>query len=219
MEGKKEVLYVGIEMGRENAQEWARIFRLLIERGLRKPLMFITDDLPGLDKVLEELFPEADHQLCLNHLMRNLRINLPKEHAEKVIRFIKAARFRPDDKEKIIKDFQDLLSSLDLSHPADISYVQRLINKAHNFFAFLDYPHEIHKHIYTTNPIEAIFKNVKIQERANRGFFSSKTQAFRSFAIVLDNLSLNAWKRPLPAFKHVSYYLRQTAALKYPTHF
>ena len=52
-------------------------------RGLRRVLLVIHDDLPGLLKQTTGLFSGADVQLCIVHMQRNAKTHLPKaEYAE-----------------------------------------------------------------------------------------------------------------------------------------
>jgi len=149
--------------------------------------------------------------------MRNLRSNLPREHAEKVIKSVKAARFRPGDRERVVKDFQELLSSLDLFGPADPSYVQRLINKVHKFFAFLDYPHEIHKYIYTTDLLRLSSRTSGYKRRSTGA--SSLPKLMLSVPLLSSLITFPSVIASLSRFQARLYYLHQIAALNYHTHF
>ncbi len=51
----------------------------LKNRGVTRVLMLITDDFAGLNKMASSLLPSCDHQLCLVHLMRNLKKNLSQK--------------------------------------------------------------------------------------------------------------------------------------------
>ena len=43
----------------------------LHEGGMEKPLLFITDGLPGIDEEIKEIYPRADFQLYTVHVLRN----------------------------------------------------------------------------------------------------------------------------------------------------
>jgi hypothetical protein len=47
---------------------WIKVFNDLIDRGLKRVMLIVSDDFPGISKAIETLFPYADHQLCLVHL-------------------------------------------------------------------------------------------------------------------------------------------------------
>ena len=46
--------------------------RGLVRRGLRTPMLVITDGAPGLIWAREELWPDSDRQRCTVHRWRNL---------------------------------------------------------------------------------------------------------------------------------------------------
>src|SRR5262249_37172622 len=65
-DGTKELL--AIEIGyRESKDSWAELLRLLRDRGLYAPAVFIGDGNLGLWAALSDVFPESRHQRCWNH--------------------------------------------------------------------------------------------------------------------------------------------------------
>jgi transposase-like protein len=50
----------------------------LIRRGLRSPLLVVSDGAPGLVRAIGELWPDADRQRCAVHRLRNVLAKLPK---------------------------------------------------------------------------------------------------------------------------------------------
>ena len=50
---------------------WEEVLKDLKRRGVQRVQIFITDDLPGLEKGIEKTFPEADWQLCVLHAVRD----------------------------------------------------------------------------------------------------------------------------------------------------
>ena len=63
-DGKKRVLSCIARPGRENLEDWKTVLRGLIERGLRRVMIFIQDDFSGLLPISQSFFPNADVQLC-----------------------------------------------------------------------------------------------------------------------------------------------------------
>lgn len=66
--GVKNILGFWSFKGRESKAFWIEVLQDLINRGLKRPLLFVTDDFQGLTDVIKQLFPYAQHQLCLLHL-------------------------------------------------------------------------------------------------------------------------------------------------------
>ncbi len=75
-EGQKEILGFWFWQGKESKVFWAEVFQDLVNREVKRMLVFVTDDFRGIGDVIAKLFPFADHQLCLLHLQRNLRRKL-----------------------------------------------------------------------------------------------------------------------------------------------
>ena len=70
MEGKKEVL--GLWMSKnEGAKYWLSVFTELKNRGLQDILIICTDNLNGMNESIVAVYPEAEHQLCIVHQIRN----------------------------------------------------------------------------------------------------------------------------------------------------
>ena len=63
---------------RERLEDWLDLGRGLIRRGLRSPLLVVSDGAPGLVGALTELWPEADRQRCVVHRLRNVLAKLPE---------------------------------------------------------------------------------------------------------------------------------------------
>ena len=70
MEGVKEV--VGIYVAEaETSKYWLTVLTDIKERGVKKILIFCTDNLNGLDKAINAAYPQSDHQKCIVHRIRN----------------------------------------------------------------------------------------------------------------------------------------------------
>lgn len=63
---------------RERIEDWTELGQGLTRRGLRSPLLVVTDGAPGLVRAVTELWPDADRQRCAVHRLRNVLAKLPK---------------------------------------------------------------------------------------------------------------------------------------------
>jgi putative transposase len=63
---------------RERVEDWLDLGQGLIRRGLRSPLLVVSDGAPGLIRAIGELWPAADRQRCAVHRLRNVLAKLPK---------------------------------------------------------------------------------------------------------------------------------------------
>jgi putative transposase len=64
--GKRVLIDVCLGM-RESEEDWIALGRGLVGRGLRRPLLVVSDGAPGLTNAIEALWPQADRQRCTVH--------------------------------------------------------------------------------------------------------------------------------------------------------
>jgi putative transposase len=69
-DGRKEVLGLWIEQT-EGAKFWLKVFNELKNRGLADILIAVVDDLRGFPEAIEAVYPQAQVQTCIVHLIRN----------------------------------------------------------------------------------------------------------------------------------------------------
>src|SRR5919198_1907058 len=211
MDGYKHVLGFYTFTARESKELWVSVFKDLISRGLKKVLIFVTDDFSGLKEVVEKLFPYSDHQLCLLHLMRNLRKKLSREAYAQVKKYLyiaKASRGFEEGKEAFIK-------VVEVIREQDEALSQRIAKRADNYIAFLKYPEEVRKHIYTTNISESFNSGVERMRIELGGYFPSEESLNANMFILLENIGANWDKKPVPMVRARLYELRQVYAMKF----
>ncbi len=56
----------------ESVSAWEPLLLDLQSRGMTKPLLFVTDGMKGIEDAIHKIYPEADIQRCLVHVMRNI---------------------------------------------------------------------------------------------------------------------------------------------------
>jgi putative transposase len=76
---------VGLAPGSDEGHDpWAAFLGELVERGLRAPLLVITDGAPGLIGAVEVVFTTSLRQRCLVHRCRNLLARVPQHAKDEV---------------------------------------------------------------------------------------------------------------------------------------
>jgi transposase-like protein len=76
---------VGLEPGAsESTDAWTGFLENMVARGLRAPLLVVSDGAPGLLAAVELVFPHSLHQRCLIHRARNVLAKVPVEHQGEV---------------------------------------------------------------------------------------------------------------------------------------
>ena len=87
--------------------------------------------------------------------------------------------------------------------------------KEENYLAFLRYPEEIRKHIYTTNPVESINAGLERIRKDLGGYFPSMKSLEVNLFIQLSNLNDSWMRRPIPAIRSNLYRLKQIMRMKF----
>jgi transposase-like protein len=93
--GNKVLLHIGLG-NKESFESWREFFRNMVSRGLRVPLLVVSDGAPGLIKAVAECFPESKRQRCLFHKLSNIRNKLPQEAIDEVLPQMKSAYYQTD---------------------------------------------------------------------------------------------------------------------------
>ena len=205
LEGKKEVLGYYEFVGSENGDFWRQVMNDLINRGLKKTLLIISDDFPGLTEAVAALFPKTDHQLCLVHLMRNARRHLGKTDAKDFNEAIKMIRWAKD-RESALAQFTDLCARYEKKHTA---FIKHIMARKENYIAFLGYPRPAQKHIYTTNVVENLNGRLEVLRVNLGGYFHSDRTLLMAVQVLVDKIHRNRWQKPLPAMIDCEYEVHQ----------
>ena len=83
----------------ESSQNWKTILRELWDRGVRKVEVFISDDLPGIEEAIREVFPNAKWQLCVVHAVRDALAKVRKANRDAMTQDLKRI-YRADTSSK-----------------------------------------------------------------------------------------------------------------------
>ena len=79
-DGAKEILGLWIEQN-EGAKFWLRVMNELKNRGVEDVLIAIVDGLKGFPEAITAVFPQAQVQTCIVHLIRHSIVKLHAEHS------------------------------------------------------------------------------------------------------------------------------------------
>jgi transposase-like protein len=191
-DGKKRVLSCVGKPGRENLEDWKAVLRGLIERGLRRVMIFIQDDFSGLMPISQGLFPNTDIQLCAVHMQRNAKSHLSKTDTvefQQRWRVIKSSW----DVEVGNRQFEELCDRFAQTYP---TWIAELRKKRPHYLAFLKYPEYMRKSFSTTNLVEAINGQLEIMRRNSGGYFHSHETLNFKLGLAVSSLENGKWKTP-----------------------
>lgn len=179
VDGTKELIALA-EGLRESTESWADLLRDCRRRGMRDPELVVGDGAMGLWRALAEVFPQARHQRCWVHKIRNVVNALPKSAqpgAKKALQEIYNAEDR-DHAETAVEEFA---RTYEAKWP---KAVKKITDETDELLAFYDFPAQHWVHLRTTNPIESTFSSVKLRTKVTRGAGSPAAALAMVFKLV-----------------------------------
>lgn len=195
-EGHKQLmgLWVG-EAETEGAKFWLKVLTDLKNRGLRDILIACCDGLKGFPQAIEAVYPKAQVQLCIVHLMRNCMKYVPWRERKAV-----AADLKPIYQAATLAESEAALDAFaqkwDETYPA-ISQIW--IRHWENVIPIFDYPMEIRRVIYTTNAIESLNRSLR-KVIKTKAVFPSEDAVLRQLYLAMNNIS-KKWGQPIKNWK------------------
>jgi putative transposase len=189
-DGTKEILGLWIEQS-EGAKFWLRVMNELKGRGVEDVLIAIVDGLKGFPEAITAVFPQAQVQTCVVHLIRHSLAFVSYKDRKVVAAALKQIYKATDATagQAALDDFADGLWGQ--KYPAISQSWRRNWPEVIPFFAF---PDDVRRIIYTTNAIESL--NAKLRRAVRtRGHFPTDESALKLLFLVL-NLTAKEWKMP-----------------------
>jgi putative transposase len=190
LEGKKEVLGLwGCET--EGAKFWLSVVTELKNRGVEDVLIACVDGLKGFPEAIEAVYPQAQVQLCIVHLVRNsLRYVATKERkavASWLKRIYTSATAEEAERqlEKFEWEWSEKYPSISRSWRANWARVVPMFS----------YPEEIRRAIYTTNAIESLNYTLR-KVTKNRSLFPNEEAVYKLLYLALERVS-KKWTMPI----------------------
>ncbi len=190
MDGLKDVLGIWIEKN-EGAKFWLSVFTELRNRGLHDVLIACVDGLKGLPEAIESVYPEAEVQLCIVHMVRNSLKFVSYKERKKIAADLKHV-YRAATVEQAEEALQNFEELWDDRYPMISKSWRANWPRIIPFFA---YPEEIRKAIYTTNAIESLNNSLR-KVTKTRNSFPNDEAAIKLLYMGLKNI-MKKWTMPL----------------------
>ena len=189
-DGTKEILGLWIEQS-EGAKFWLRVMNELKSRGVEDVLIAIVDGLKGFPEAIAAVFPQAQVQTCVVHLIRHSLAFVSYKDRKAVAAALKQI-YKAKDADAGKAALDDFANGpWGQKYPAIAQSWRRNWSQVIPFFAF---PGEVRRIIYTTNSIESL--NAKLRRAVRtRGHFPTDESVLKLLFLVL-NLAAKEWKMP-----------------------
>jgi len=183
LEGHKDVLGLWCSAN-EGAKFWLSVLTDLKNRGVKDMLIVCVDGLKGFPQAIEAVFPLAQVQLCIVHLVR-ASLNYVNWKERKQV----AADLKPVYRAATVAEAEMNLAQFMATGGHKYKAIGKLWQENwERVIPFFDFPEEVRKVIYTTNAVEALHRGLR-KIIKNRGSFPSEEAALKLLYLALQNIS------------------------------
>ncbi|WP_435129133.1 IS256 family transposase [Mycoplasma sp. 6243] len=205
--GYKQVLNFEI-CPNENKGIFRELLLKIKEQGVEEVEIFVFDGLPGLENVVNEIFPKSKTQRCLVHIQRNIvskvRVSDRKEISNDFMLIAKRSNIIEAQKE-----LENFVSKWTIKGYKKKSHI---FCKCKNLLTFFDFPPEKRKSIYTTNPIRSLNSRYEIDFKKRKVSFPNTESLSLLLAHIFDNWNIDRSFRATNGFR--KYWLNFDLVLK-----
>lgn len=187
LDGHKELLGLYISES-EGARFWLGVLSDLKARGVEDIFLISIDGLKGFPQAIESVFPQTRIQLCLVHQMRNCLRFVPdkdRKAVSKDLKLIYTAGKREDAK----LAFESFCNTWGQRYPM---IVKSWTDHWERLMEMFDYPLDIRRIIYTTNPVEGFHRQLR-RVTKTKGAFVSDQALLKLLYLAYKNIEVK-WK-------------------------
>ncbi len=172
-----------------SASAWSAILDDLRSRGVKDVLFLCSDNLTELDKAVNASFPKSVHQICIVHQIRNSLKYVSYKDRKAIIKDIKAI-YQASNPEIAMEAFEKFKETWNSKYPLSVRSWE---NNWEKLTAFLSFPLEIRKLIYTTNIIESFNASLR-KFTESKKVFPTDDAAKKSVYVAIKQIT-KKWKK------------------------
>jgi putative transposase len=200
MDGEREVLGMWFQET-EGAKFWMQVLSELKQRGVRDILICCVDGLKGFPEAIEAIFPETEVQTCIVHLIRQSLKYVPRREYDKVTKDLKLIYTATD-----VDSAQAALEAFEEKWGQRFPPIVQAWREAWEYvIPFLAFEPDVRRVIYTTNPIEALNRQLR-KAIKTKGHFPNEEAARKLIYLSIMNATPKwtrtaGWTKALLAFK------------------
>src|SRR5690554_1412750 len=173
----------------ERAASWMNILDDLKTRGVRDIIFLCSDNLPGMDKSIEAIYPDSIRQICIVHQIRNTMKYVSYKDRKAVVKDVKGI-YQSSNEQLAKEAFDEFKAKWNDKYQMAVKSWE---TNWDNLTAFLQYPQEIRKLIYTTNIIESFNASLRKYTR-NKKVFPNDESALKSIYLAFQQIE-KKWKK------------------------
>jgi transposase-like protein len=188
VEGIRDVLGLYL-MESEGARQWGLILEDLRRRGVEDIYIFCIDGLTGFKDTIETVFPQAQVQRCIIHMVRSSTRLVSHKDIKAVISSLRAI-YSSSDIQQAKMALESFKARWDKKYP-EIS--KKWEESWDELMSFMDFSSNIRRLIYTTNPVEALHRNMR-KVTKTKGAWSNEKALLKQLYLAL-KVNKKSWNK------------------------
>ena len=194
LEGHKELLGMWLSET-EGAKFWLSVLTELQNRGVKDILIACVDGLKGFPDAIQTVYPQAQIQLCIVHMVRNSVKYVPWKDYKPVTADLKRI-YQAVTEEQALQALDDFAARWGDKYPQISKSWRAHWDKLNTLF---NYPDDIRKAIYTTNAIESLNSVIR-KVIKKRKLFPTDDSARKVVYLAIQEAS-KKWTMPIRNWK------------------
>jgi transposase-like protein len=194
-DGTRAILGLWIEQT-EGARFWLRVMNDLHVRGVQDILIAVVDGLKGFPEVINTVFPQAQVQTCVVHLLRNSLAYVGYKDYKAVAAELKSI-YKAENADVALQRLEVFETGPWGQKYSPIAKLWRRQWQA--VIPFMTYPAAVRRMIYTTNALESVHSRLR-KIIKTRGHFPNDEAATKLLYLALRNITAK-WTKPPMAWR------------------
>jgi putative transposase len=200
-DGSREVLSI-VNHPTEGATLWQMELELLKERGVQSVGLIVSDGLTSIENAIAKAFADAQHQLCVVHMKRNILSVFPRTRRQDISKELIEIFAIETKKITPLEGFKNLCNFVE-KHQKSYPSLKSFSNQRNiAYFSYLNYPVSIQRMIYSTNWIERLNRDYK-RVLKMRGTMPSQESVLFLMGSVAMEKEYKSYKYPVSAFRDI----------------
>lgn len=210
-EGQRDLLGLYIQ-AQEGAGGWGMVLEDLQRRGVEDILVACTDDLAGFSQAITDVFPATVVQKCIVHQVRNSLRFVDDKDRKKLGSALRKVYTAPNREEAKLA-----LDTFGQAWGEKYPYiVQQWEKNWDELVAFMDFPKEMRRMIYTTNPVEALHRIIRKLIKGKAAWVSDTALIKQLFLSLMHNEK--SWRKKARGWKTIQRDLIKLYGERVKTH-
>ena len=181
-EGYRDILSITVGAN-ETGKFWLGMLNDLKNRGLRDVLFFCVDGLAGFKEAISAVYPQAQIQRCVIHMLRNSFKYVNYQDLKKFSSDFRAVYNAPTEA-AALSELEEVREKWGKKYPYAISSWEKNREDVSSFFQFSD---DIRRIMYTTNIIEGLNRQYR-KVTKTKSVFPSDTALEKILYLASENV-------------------------------